>query len=172
VVIGAGGVAAANLGVFGGSSHNAGSTAGGASDSQAKSSTGDTAPSTAPSGSQSREALGAAALPELRAGSFASDVSSLLHRRTALSAPGQAPDASSGTTQKSPGSQARQRAADSLKNLACPGPRITDGALPTPVRYDGRLAVLVVHPERGGHQLVEAWDCRGDRRLTDATITP
>jgi hypothetical protein len=68
--------------------------------------------------------------------------------------------------------EAKQRAANSMRVRNCPGPKITEGGVPNPVRYDGRLAVLVVHPERDGRQLVEAWTCAGDRRLAGTTITP
>jgi hypothetical protein len=49
---------------------------------------------------------------------------------------------------------------------------VTDGAAARQVRYDGRRAVLLVHPERGGRLLVEAWSCDGDRRLTSTKIKP
>jgi len=87
----------------------------------------------------------------------------LLERRGSLGAP---PDASSS------GTVTEQRKTDAGVHDSCPGPRTTDGAVPSPVRYGGDLAVLVVHPERDGHRLVEAWDCAGNRRLDQARLTP
>jgi hypothetical protein len=40
------------------------------------------------------------------------------------------------------------------------------------VRYDGRPAVLLIHPESGGQQVVDAWNCAGNRKLASTTITP
>ena len=59
-----------------------------------------------------------------------------------------------------------------LPSRACPGPEVTDGAAARQVLYDGRRAVLLVHPERGGRLLVEAWNCDGDRRLASTKIKP
>ncbi len=67
---------------------------------------------------------------------------------------------------------AKPGAPGALTSQACPGPKVTDGAVPSQVLYDGRPAVLLVHPERGGQQLVEAWNCAGDRKLASTTITP
>ena len=53
-------------------------------------------------------------------------------------------------------------------------PRTESPTAPPPrtVLYDGRRAVLVVHPERGGERLVEAWTCDGDRGSTAPASTP
>ena len=59
-----------------------------------------------------------------------------------------------------------------LPSRACPGPEVTDGAAARQVLYDGRKSVLLVHPERGGRLLVEAWNCDGDRRLASTKIKP
>ena len=67
---------------------------------------------------------------------------------------------------------AKSGAPDVSPSRACPGPKITDGAVPRQVIYDNRPAVLLVHPERGGRVLVEAWNCDGDRRLASTKIKP
>ena len=67
---------------------------------------------------------------------------------------------------------AKPDAPGALTSQACPGPKITDGAVPNLVRYDGRPAVLLVHPESGGQQVVDAWNCAGNRKLASTTITP
>lgn len=146
IVLGGGGVAAVSLGVFG-----EGSTA--------------SEQNSASAGSSADASSGAERTPELSSESFAAEVTMLL-RSAGLSSPAQrrAPQAPRAPgalgTPANPGSQ------------ACPGPRVTDGAVPNPVRLDGRPAVLLVHPARSGHQLVEAWSCSGDRRLAGATLTP
>lgn len=161
VVLGAGGVAASNLGVFGG--HGSfDSSDGGASSSKAGSAPEST--SSDAGGDTSSDSSGAA-LPELHAGSFVSEVTSLLsagHPRV--------------STPERPALPAA-RATDGPSKLqqdasACAGPDVSDGAVINQVRYDGAPAVLVVHPERGGRQLVEAWTCAGERRLAATTLTP
>jgi hypothetical protein len=172
IVLGAGGVAAANLGVF--SSKDATSAGGRASDSKAS----ESAPTT---DAPSEEALGGATasgkLPELGARTFAADVAALVQRRASLVTPDEVPGPAAGSAEKSPHrlgnhDKAQQAPSDVLRSTACPGPKITDGAVPNPVRYDGQRAVLVVHPERDGRQLVQAWDCSGKRLLAGTSITP
>jgi hypothetical protein len=176
VVLGVGGVAANNLGVFGNESTTAAD--GGASSSTAG---GGDAATAGPQEGDSGEGgvVTAAGLPRLRSGSFDADVQGLLARRSpALATPEQpaAPDASASagrSNQDKNGDEngdAPKDLAQGLRSRGCPGPRITDGAVPSPVRYDGRLAVLVIHPAQGGRQLVEAWDCGGVRRLATTTV--
>ena len=145
IVLAAGGVAAANLGVFGGAGTS--QKSGAAEDSTAAGSAAQ-APTASPGSDSSLTRQSADGLPEVHSTSLASDATRLLRRRGALVPPG-------GRT-----------------SAACPGPRTGDGALTTPVRYDGRLAALVVHPEQGGHRLAEVWTCSGDSRLATAALTP
>ena len=113
------------------------------------------------SGSQSRalrDSAGAIqALPAVTTASFDSDVTRLLR-------------AGDATTPA-------ERAAEAPLTRACPGPTVHDGAVANPVRLDGVLSVLLVHPAKDGTQRVEAWTCAGDRRLqstrlTGAAVTP
>jgi hypothetical protein len=172
IVLGAGGVAAANLGVF--SSGDANSAGGHASDSQAS----ESAPATdAPSEEAPGGATASGRLPELGARTFAADVTALVQRRASLVTPDEVPGRAAGSAEKSPhrlgnDDKAQQAPSDAVGSAACPGPKITDGAVPNPVRYDGQRAVLVVHPERNGRQLVQAWDCSGKRLLAGTSITP
>jgi len=53
----------------------------------------------------------------------------------------------------------------------CPGP-VREDTTTLPVRYDGALAALVVHPTEDGRRLVEAWDCSGGARLAFARVAP
>lgn len=172
IVVGLGGVTAANLGVLGG-----GSSSDTASSSDAGGSTADqpeaqSKPGSAlePTPAQPRKlaaggdaaedrALEGATLPAVSSAAFSADVANLL-RRSAVAATPELRQR--GYTDQSP--------ADGLAAIACPGPVITDGAVPTPVRYDGRPALLVVHPEQDGTRLVEAWSCAGDLRLRAATL--
>lgn len=185
IVLGAGGVAAANLGVFSGDSPmsadsaDSADSAGGSSAEKsvpetAGSDTGATADSPTPSDSSGREGVASAvAVPRVSAKTFASDVTALLRARTSLVTPERLP-ASAGTGSGSTQDQdvAPYGPAQALKARDCAGPKITDGAVPNPIRYDGGLAVLVVHPERDGGQLVEAWTCAGDRLLAGTTVVP
>jgi hypothetical protein len=173
IVLGAGGVAAANLGVFGGDSPIGADSAGGAKsapESAADSDGATEAPT--PADSSSREGLaGAVAAPRVRAKSFASDVTALLRASTQVVTPERrspSADAGSGGTPDPPTTTGGQ----ALKAGACAGPKTTDGAVPNPIRYDGQLAVLVVHPERDGGRLVQAWTCAGDRLLASTTVSP
>jgi len=196
IVVGAGGVAAANLGIFGNGA-SVSSESGGAADSQVAESAPEPAAPSPSAGSKTltdedsgREATGsgALALPRVSATAFASDVTSLLQRRTATDSAEGAPttgsDAGGDTPEKAPESdqgrskqlttpeEAKQSPGNAFRSTSCPGPRITDGAVPNPIRYDEQLAVLVIHPEKEGGQLVEAWNCAGDRRLARTTIAP
>ncbi len=172
IVVGLGGITAANLGVFGG-----GSSSDTASSSDAGGSTADqpeaqSRPESAlePTPAQPRKlaaggdaaedrALEAATLPAVSSAAFSTDVTNLLRRSAVAATPELRQRGSTG-----------QAPVDGLTTTACPGPVITDGAVPTPVRYDGRPAVLVVHPEQDGTRLVEAWSCAGDLRLRTATL--
>jgi hypothetical protein len=180
IVLGAGGVAVANLlGNGSGSDMSAGSSA--EDRTAAKSAPG--AMSSDAGGSATRESAGdAAALPEVSSASFAADVARLLERRTSLITPDEKPSVTGGTPLERGGGD-KQGPTDGQPAPACPGPPVadpatdpatdgaTDGATRNPIRYDGRPAVLLVHPVRDGRQLVEAWSCAGDRRLAAATLT-
>ncbi|MFL6155669.1 MAG: hypothetical protein ACJ72D_06260 [Marmoricola sp.] len=52
---------------------------------------------------------------------------------------------------------------------ACAGPDVA-GADVQPVLLDGQPAALVVHPESGGTQLVEAWSCDGSQVLATTSL--
>jgi len=179
IVIGAGGVAAANLGVFGGSSSNSkvASDAGGstAADSAPEA----VAPTPSPQPASGRIPRQARSLPRVRSTAFAADVTGLVKRRTGVVAPypgaeSQSDQGKSGESQDTAAERAAEQRspAAALTSLSCPGPHITDGAVPNPIVYDGRVAVLVVHRVSDGKQLVEAWTCKGNRKLDSATITP
>jgi hypothetical protein len=177
IVLGAGGVAAANLGVFGGSGDSLSSSdAGGAN---AKSGARAEAPTPSTPSGASREAVEQAeALPRVSSTSFASDAARLVRESgAAIVAPSPAGgDAAGGTAEGDEDSSgegaAARRPAAALSALSCPGPKVTDAAVPNPVVYDGSVAVLLVHPASASGQLVEAWSCEGNRRLASATITP
>jgi len=164
IVLGAGSVVVANLGQTSPLGSNSASDSAGESKAEAPGSSSD-AESGADSGTE------AAALPELSASTFANDVAVLLEgrRASALTPEGEAADEQSPQKNRD---NAKPGAPEALTSQACPGPRITDGAVPNLVRYDGRPAVLVVHPESGGKQVVDAWNCAGNRKLASTTITP
>jgi hypothetical protein len=118
---------------------------------------------------------GATQLPDLSAASFEGDVTILLQGRASmLASEGDAAGKGDDAAKPSPNSRenALPGAPGVLPSRACHGPGVTDGAAARQVRYDGRRAVLVVHPERGGRLLVEAWNCDGDRRLASTKIRP
>lgn len=170
IVIGAGGVAATNLGVFGGAYDDSATSSSDAGGSSAKSEA--LAPSPSAPGTTSRDAAKQAlALPRVRSTAFASDVTALVREEGTLSPAPLSGDLKStegrAGASEAPGGDTVYRAAQ-----GCRGPAITDDAVPSPITYDGRVAVLVVHPERDGQQLVEAWNCQGTRTLDSATITP
>jgi len=173
VVLGAGGVAATQLGVFGHDSLTTADNAGSSSAAGSETAPDPEATSPSPSGGDTG-GFQATALPRLSSVSFAADVGRLLSsRRAQLSTPEKAAVPSTNDAAKSPSDDTTAgKSSDALRSPACPGPRITDGAAPSPVRFDGQRAVLLVHPARNGHQLVEAWDCSGRRRLADTTLTP
>ena len=83
------------------------------------------------------------------------DVTRLLGTSTARNA---LPDEG---TEKASGQAARP--------AGCPGPG-RPGATTLPIRYDGVLSALVVHPEKSGRRLVEVWDCGGQARLATAQV--
>ena len=162
IVLGVGGVAAVRLGTDRG--QDSAASGGVASDTapSSEASTDAPAPSTGsgatpgPKSRALRESAGAVrALPALTSASFDTDVAALLRTD---------PDV------VTPGDQGTDRS-DALLARACPGPAVADGAAATPVRLDGRLAVLLVHPAEEGRQLVEAWTCAGDRRLDSTRLT-
>lgn len=165
IVLGAGGVSAVNLGVFGGLSSD--SKAGSASSDAGGTTAPESAPEVAPAqpqppngGVTPGKALGGALdRPQVRAATFASDVIALLEQR------------GTPTPEQQEGSDTQLDQAEALRSTGCPGPVITDGAVPTRIRYDGSPAVLVIHPENSDGRLVEAWDCAGLTRLAGATLT-
>jgi len=168
IVLGAGGVFVANLGQMSPGQTSA-SDSGGDSKAVAPESSGG---SSSDSESGTDSGTGAAALPELSATTFASDVNTLVKGRALLRTPAGESAQDSGQAQSPQKSDARPGAPDALLSRSCPGPKVTDGAVPNPVRYDGKPAVLLVHPERAGRQVVEAWNCAGDRKLASTTIKP
>jgi hypothetical protein len=164
IVLGVGGVVVANLGTM--SPETSSSDSAGGSTAEAPESGGGSS-SDAESGSDS--GTGAAAIPELSASTFPGDVAALLRpgRASVLTPEGRSADEPSPPTNRE---NAKSDAPGALTSQACPGPRITDGTVPTLVRYDGKLAVLLVHPKRAGRQAVEVWNCAGDRRLASTAI--
>ncbi len=169
IVLGVGGLAVANLSNQ--SEQQSSSDSAGASAPEAESKTDSGAESKAGSDSST----GATQLPDLSAGSFESDVSILLQGRASmLASEGEAAGEGDAADQPSPNGRetALPGAPGLLPSRDCQGPEVTDGAAARQVLYDGRRAVLLVHPERGGRLLVEAWNCDGDRRLASAKIKP
>ncbi len=152
IVVGAGGVAAANLGLFNGSQESADS--GGSTSAKAESLQDSSTPPAAP------DSL-AGAVPAISAAGFGADVTRLLRDGglAALDSRTQANKVEEGGD-----------TAGSLRTAGCAGPRVTDAAQTRLVLYDGTLAVLVVHPPKGGERLVEAWTCAGDRVLDRARV--
>ncbi len=184
VVLGVGGVAAASFGLLGnGASDDSGGTSAATADKALPEAARSLSSPTPKTPDQSEALGGAVALPELTSASFDQQVGDLL-AADALGTPGDGSESSaspqsrpsagadpSGDADGQPDPQADEqgRPADSSRLAGCPGPEITDGGVPNAVRYDGRLAVLVVHPERDGERLVEAWNCAGDQRLASTT---
>jgi hypothetical protein len=170
IVLGVGGLAVGSSGLFDNSSQTSGSS----SADSAGESAGKAPESSADSSTGSDSSTAAAALPELSSSSFPSDVASLLKGRTRVLTPQDKGKGKASGEQSPPKSRenAKSAAPGASASEACPGPRPTDGAVPNQVRYDGRRAVLLIHPERAGQQVVEAWSCAGDRRLATTTITP
>ena len=111
---------------------------------------------------------GTRSLPSLSAASFDADVALLLRGREAnLAALADTAD-SLGRTETG---KAQQDTLANRRQLSqCSGPEVTDGALPAPVRYDDKVAVLLVHPARQGDRLVEVWTCSGDRKLNSVSV--
>jgi hypothetical protein len=154
VVVGVGGVTAASVGLLGGDSPTGANSSADRTVTQGQDGAGGRAESGSGSGTAAdpsapldHAAKGGAVLS---ASTFAADVAALLRDRTEQAQP---PETSR-----------------SLRSSGCPGPRITDGAVPSRVTYDGRPAVLVVHPLRDGRRLVEAWTCTGDHTLDTTTL--
>ncbi len=164
IVVGAGGVAVANLGVFGGNAANDSTAGAGSSTSKAESLDSSAPPPAATPGDQSIAPAGGD-VPALSAASFDADVTRLLRGREAsLAALADKPNSSEDR-------EAQQDAGGNyLRKSGCPGPAVTDGALATPVRYDAKVAVLLVHPASGGARLVDVWTCSGDRKLDSASV--
>lgn len=52
----------------------------------------------------------------------------------------------------------------------CAGPATPDGAVSLGITFEGRPAVLVLHPVADGSRYVAAWSCDGHQLLTYATI--
>jgi hypothetical protein len=159
IVIGAGGVAAANLlgGSSGDTAGSADSSAGGSTSQESSGGRATATPKTAP-GAQP-DAL-ARRLPRVSAASFGTDVERLVRRRAAV-----AGDSAAGRSPQEERKNELQQYAGS-----CPGPATSPRSTVTPVLYDGTRAALVLHPVHGGHQLVEAWTCAGDRKLDSADV--
>ena len=167
IVLGVGGLAVANFGNLSQSEQQRSSDSAGASAPEAESD------AESKAGADSRS--GANQLPGLSAASFESDVSTLLQGRASmLASEGEAAREGQAADEPSPNRRenAMPGAAGVLPSRACPGPEVTDGAAARQVLYDGRKSVLLVHPERGGRLLVEAWNCDGDRRLASTKIKP
>ena len=152
IVVGAGGVAAANLGVFGGAGNQSmEKSAGARAESQDDSTTG------SPS-AQAPLAPTDRSLPRVSAASYDADVARVLA-------------AGSSYLHQSHSANERKSQQDSALADArgCAGPD-RNGVLRRPVLYDGTPAVLLVHPQRRGTRLVEAWTCAGDSRLDSARV--
>jgi hypothetical protein len=112
-------------------------------------------PGSPPAPSQAEAEALARELPAVRPRSFADDVSRLLDTSTARRAV--------------PGDE--KAGAQAARPTGCPGPRRPGpGTTTLPIRYDGVLSALVVHPERSGRRLVEVWDCGGQARLATAQV--
>jgi hypothetical protein len=173
IVLGIGGLAVANFSSQQGQQSSSDSA--GASAPEAESGADSKAESKTGSESGSDSGTGASQLPDLSAASFESDVSILLQGRASmLASEGEA--AGKGDAADEPAPNGRDNALAGapgvLPSRACPGPEVTDGANARQVLYDGRRAVLLVHPARGGRLLVEAWNCDGDQRLASTKIKP
>ena len=196
VILGAGSVAVANLGILGSGTDSSVSSdsAGGSSEEKVaqEGAEGESVPNASPSSPTSGDTAlipdrtTALALPEVSASSFESDVTTLLRPvplDDASESPTSGSDSGSGGDYGRPSTgslavpeDANEDAGQLQRNLLgsknCPGPENTDGGVPNLVRYDGRLAVVVVHPEQDGRRLVEAWACGGKNKLASSTITP
>jgi hypothetical protein len=108
-------------------------------------------------------------VPAVSAASFDRDVTRLLGDSPAYAANGSPSDLPSTDTRDQQKAEEDSGEA-ALRATGCTGPRVTGGAVPVPVRYDGKPAVLVIHPPRGGDRLVEAWTCSGSKRLDRARV--
>jgi hypothetical protein len=154
VVLGVGGVTAASVGLLGGDSPTGANGSADRAVTQGQDGAGGRAESDSGSGTAAEPSapLDTAATggAVLSASTFAADVEAFLRDQAGQ---GQPPETSG-----------------SLRSSGCPGPTITDGAVPSRVTYDGRPAVLVIHPLRDGRRLVEAWTCTGDRTLDSTTL--
>jgi hypothetical protein len=179
IVLGAGGIAVGNL--LGDGSQSDTSVAGGSADDRSVAESAPGATASGGDGSATRESAGgAASLPEVSSVAFAADVARLLAGRTSVITPEEKPsvaDGDPGLLEREGGD--KQGPTDGQPAAICPGPPMSDPATKgaadraarNPVRYDGRPAVLLVHPLSEGRRLVEAWTCAGDRRLAAATLT-
>ena len=183
IVLGVGGLAVANLSGLSQSEQQSSSDSAGASapeaesgaESKADAKAGSKAGSDAGSDSGADSSTGATQLPALSAASFEGDVSILLQGRASkLASEGEAAGEGEGADEPAPSNRENlvPGAPGVLPSRACRGPEVTDGAAARQVLYDGRKAVLLVHPERGGRLLVEAWSCDGDQRLASTKIKP
>ncbi len=194
VLLGAGGVAVSQLGGLDGSSggSSADSTTSGSAGSDAGGSA--SAPESGPDATKGQDGTqdgtqdGAQDdnLPAVRLATFDADATRLLRRaaadRSAIQVPnGRALTGTSATpTPPTPGSPATPTDpsvndvppgdAAAVRRAGCTPPRADDGALPSAITLDGRPAVLVVHPDRDGRRLVQAWSCSGERVLASARV--
>ena len=183
IVLGVGGLAAVRLGTDSTSQDSA--AQGGVASDTAPSSQGPSespVPSTgsgATPGSKARSLRESAdallALPAVTRATFDTDVAGLLRTDTSLTTPAErAADQSgvdAGAGSGSTSETTPQPRGEALLARECPGPTVSDGAVANPVRLDGVLSVLLVHPAKDGEQLVEAWTCAGDRRLDSTQLT-
>lgn len=162
IVVGAGGVAVANLDVFAGTNATSDSAAGGG---QSKAESLDDSSSATPPPSQPGGDLPGAlreSAPRLTAASFDADVVRLVQGDRYARVP-------DGTVTNE-GKALDRRAPTYAAARGCPGPKVKDRAVKTLVLYDGTPAALVVHPERDGARLVDAWTCAGDRLLNRTQV--
>ncbi len=164
IVLGAGGVFVANLGQMSQTGQNSASDSAGESKAEAPGSSSDSE-SGLGLGHRSRRPPGAErVVVRERRGNPARGTTRVGHSPPRASLPTSRP--------RQNRENAEPGAPGALTSQACPGPRITDGAVPNLVKYDGRPAVLLIHPESGGQQVVDAWNCAGNRKLASTTITP
>jgi hypothetical protein len=156
IVLGVGGVALGNLG--GSSDDAASSEAGGgvAADSGDAKSLQEQAPSEAPS-----DALAPSLARPIRttAATFAADAARIVGSPATLTG-------SAANRRQALG----DRAAPDAALATCPGPPRSAGTLRLPARYDGKPAVLLVHPVEDGKRQVDAWSCVGTE--LDSAIVP
>lgn len=160
IVLGVGGVAVANL--VGGSTDGDQTSAGAADSATAEK---DSGTASAPQDlDEPKTGLISPDVPALTAASFDAQVTRLVRA-------GEVPAPASGMAAERKSDLSGDGAVSDTAKGGCPGPATKDGSQHSTVLYDGSPAALVVHPARGGEQLVEAWTCTGTQRL-DSTRVP